>query len=242
MQEMTNDVERPASGSDAAARNLILVALAFGLGLAGFLGYLAWRGFTVAAPTVLWPESSISRNHKYATGYEPDVPRIDNVAAVHAGLTREARQTVDQGLALYRKSGCALCHGANGTGGVTNPNYEKGTFPSLDTMASKLGLEFPEDVDVVAAMLAAGQSLDDPSKIDVPDGAGVIVGKYTTVRNVILNPIPKVLPKDLNGTEPISMPSYKGKLTDGEINQILASFLILYPIEEEEWEEEETQL
>ena len=59
------------------------------------------------------------------------------------------------------------------------------------------------------------------------------------MRDVILNIIPHVLPKDPDGNEPIAMPSYKGKLSDAEINQILASFLMLYPIEEEEWEEEE---
>ena len=90
-------------------------------------------------------------------------------------------------------------------------------------------------------ILSKGESRDDPSKIDVADGAGNISGKYTTVRNVIWNPIPEVLPKDLNGDKPIPMPSFKNRLTNAEVNQILASFLVLYPLEEEEREEEEPQ-
>ena len=169
MQAATNHVGSENSSRDAGARNMTCVAVAFGLALAGFLGYLTWRGLTVAAPTVLWPESSASRDHKYTTGYEPDVPHLDVMEAARATLSRSAVETIERGQTLFRKSGCALCHGAYGKGGVTNPNYEKETFPALDTMASTLGLEFPEDADVVVKMLAAGRSLDDPSKIDVPD-------------------------------------------------------------------------
>jgi len=50
-----------------------------------------------------------------------------------------------------------------------------------------------------------------------------------------------VLPKDEKGNKPIPMPSFKNRLTNAEVNQILASFLVLYPLEEEEWEKEQPQ-
>ncbi|MFV1965443.1 MAG: cytochrome c [Pirellulaceae bacterium] len=258
------------SAQDAGARNLALVVFLLVGGLICFLLYLVWKSFTAAAPPVLWSSVSPHRDpllYQSTEGYQPEVAgsiaqadqqtKRAGQSAADSGEENEASSgeegedeesqrpfgnpaIIHRGQRLYRKAGCAMCHGREGKGGVTNPNYQKDTFPSLEPMAARLGLEFPEDVEVVGNMLAAGQSLDDPSRIDVPDGAGIISARYQTVSNVILNGNP-AMPKDESGTPPIEMPSYKDTLTKAEMNQLLASVLALYPIEEEEWEEDAEQ-
>ena len=92
-------------------------------------------------------------------------------------------------------------------------------------------------MDVVVEMLTTGQSLDDPARIDIPDSAGPVSAKYKIVVKVIHdgNPAGKT---DLQGPEPIYMPSYQDRLIDARLHQIIASFLLKYPLEDEEWEGE----
>jgi hypothetical protein len=104
-------------------------------------------------------------------------------------------------------------------------------------MAAKLSLRFPEDAGVAIDLLSAGVSLDDPSKIDVPN-AGIVAARYGFIVNTITNGS-QAGKKDPQGPEPTGMPSFKEILTESEINQLLASFLVLYPIDEEESEEGE---
>ncbi len=141
-------------------------------------------------------------------------------------------QIVQRGQRLYRCAGCACCHGPEGKGGVANPNYIGDTFPRLDQMAAKLSLALPEDVDVVVDLLNAGSPLDDPSKIDVRK-ADVVAAKYGFIVSMITNGS-QAGKKDPQGPEPTHMPPFKDVLTESEINQLLASFLVLYPVDEEE--------
>ncbi len=159
-----------------------------------------------------------------------------------AELRREAvssrdLQIVRRGQCLYRSAGCARCHGPEGKGGVPNPNYINDTSPRLDQMAEKLSLAFPEDVQVVIDLLSAGKPLSDPSKVDVRK-ASVVAAKYGFIVRTITNGS-RAGRKDPQGPEPTHMPPFKDVLTESEINRLLASFLVLYPIDEEEWEEDQ---
>ncbi len=238
----------PSRGTerDLGALNLLLVVLGATGCLAGFLLYLTWKSFTVAAPSVLFTRSSASRDYKYAKGYEPNRPQP--VVNQTAEMPFEVLSTVEQGQWLYRKNGCALCHGREGQGGVTNPNYIKGTFPRLDDMGSKLSLEFPEDAEVVVKLLREGISLKDlskpdlivyPPELDIPDAAKVSA-KYGAIAKIFFEGT-QAGKKDESGPEPIVMPAFRGVLSESQMNQIIASFLILYPVREEEWQEEAEQ-
>jgi len=243
MQVTSNDSE-PSSGGgkDPVPRNLSLVVfVAIGC-LTSFLAYLVYKSFAESAPTVLWTHSSTSRDHKYAKGYEPD--RLQTVVNRPLASLFEVTSTVEKGQRLYRNAGCALCHGREGKGGVRNPNYINNTFPPLDQMAAKLSLEFPEDVAVAVKVLSSGISLSDlskpdeitpPPELDIPDAAKVSA-KYGIIAKIVFEGT-QAGKKDESGPEPIVMPSYRGVLTESELNQLVASFLILYPIEEEEWED-----
>ena len=140
-------------------------------------------------------------------------------------------RVVQRGQRLYRSAGCVPCHGSEGRGGVTNPNYIDDTFPRLDEMAAKLSLRFPEDVEVVTDLLSAGKSLSDPSKIDVWK-PGVVVARYRIIMDTIANGC-RTEKKDPQGPEPAHMPPFKDVLTESEINQLLASFLVVSPVDGE---------
>jgi len=264
--ERNSDASHASShgtGSDAGARNMLFLVI-FAVGsLVCFILYLVHMSVYDAAPFVNAP-AVVSENVSAFVSLNAEPARSARKGASHqsvdggsgASPTKPAAEPADgndgdaappkrvwdpgvvaRGQLLYRTAGCGLCHGRKGQGGVTNPNYTKDTFPPLSNMATKLSLEFPEDVDVVIDMLVQGQSPDDPTKLDIPDTAGVVAAKYKIVSKVMHdgNPAAKKSPEK---PEPIFMPAYKDVLSDEQMNQIITSFLIMYPIEEETWESE----
>jgi len=294
MNQQTNANDQSLSAADQGTRNLLLAIGVLITLLFAFLGFIAYKSFTVAAPWVLWrhlppyPDPVIhsarvgaerlaagaaepgrtgqrkggqeqsgqegesteggTQQHEQAAhlqGQEAEGQPVENQEEEGEAEEEEEeyelspeekawrQQVLQEGIALLNKYGCALCHGPRGQGGVKNPNYLKDTFPAFNQMATKLGIEYPEDVDVVVQLLGRGQSLNDPSKIDVPDGARIISARYETLATVIMKGN-MAMKKDENGPEPIPMPSFKGVLSEQEMNKIIAAMLILYPLKEEQ--------
>ncbi|MCS6860840.1 MAG: c-type cytochrome [Abditibacteriales bacterium] len=207
---------------DIGARNLVRVFLGVWSALGLFYAFLMFR-------SLLWsPSFYIDHTH-----YESQRPLAQPAALA---LQAEAKNKfardpgVRRGRELFRREGCALCHGLGGKKGILSKNYVKDRVPDLATLAERLLLYEPEDVEAVLPALAAGQSLDKVDKLDLPNPAPV-VAKYADARKVILdgNPGGK---KDEKGVQPIDMPAWKDTLTEPDINRIIAYLLTLYPWEE----------
>lgn len=202
---------------DVGARNLVRVFLGVWSALGLFYAFLLFRSLT-------WSPS-----------FYIDHPRYGRPLAKPAALALQAEAKnkfardpgVRRGRELFRRKGCALCHGVGGKKGILNKNYVKDRVPDLATLAERLLLYEPEDVEAVLPALAAGKSLDKVDRLDLPNPAPV-VAKYADARKVILdgNPGGKKNEKDV---QPIDMPAWKDQLTEQDINRIIAYLLTLYP-------------
>lgn len=104
---------------DAARRLPTIVASVFG-SLALFYGYLAWNSF-------LWSPGWAIR---YA-GSDAERPAF-LTAPPNAAQANSEAGPVARGRTVYLRSGCAICHGLDGKGGIRNPNAQTDEeIPSL---------------------------------------------------------------------------------------------------------------
>jgi len=100
---------------------------------------------------------------------------------------------IDRGKAVYKKFGCAGCHGVDGQGGVPNPNSK--------TAQQVPGLKF----------VAEGYTRDELKK-RVLDGQ---------------KEIPLLDPK--KPAPPLYMPGWRGKVAEGELNDLTDYLMSLLP-------------
>ncbi len=100
---------------------------------------------------------------------------------------------VDRGKAVYKKYGCAGCHGPNGQGGVPNPNAK--------TAQQVPGLKY----------VSEGYTRDELKK-RILDGQ---------------REIPLMDPK--KPVPPLYMPPWRGKIAEGELNDLVAYLMTLAP-------------
>lgn len=131
-----------------------------------------------------------------------------------------------RGKRWYGDAGCDLCHGSAGRGGIKNPNYIKDTAPALNTMAERMFLLEKEDRDIVIGVIESGKPLDQVEDLDVPRAAAV-VSQYKNIKNVILagNPAGK---RDKDGPKPLDMPAWRDKLTEKQIDDIIAYLISVH--------------
>ena len=100
---------------------------------------------------------------------------------------------LDRGKAVFKKYGCAGCHGQNGQGGVPNPNAK--------TAQQVPGLKF----------VSEGYTKDELKK-RILDGQ---------------REIPALDPK--KPAPPLYMPPWRGKIAEGELNDLVAFLNSLTP-------------
>ncbi len=208
--------------SDKGALGLVLVFLSV-------WGVLSLLYSVLAYGAITWSPSFYIKYADYSQRREPKASQT-KVSGIQ--IPQSAQIMVEQGKRLYNELGCTLCHGPGGKGGVRNKNYVNDTIPALNTLAEKLLLYEPEDVEAFLQALVEGKV--DAQSLDVPNAPSVIA-KYEIVRDTILHgrQSGKKDPKDV---QPINMPAFKGKLTEQDIDSIVAYLLTLYP-----WEEDSTQ-
>lgn len=198
---------------DRGAQNLIRVFLSVVALLGAFYGYLAWRALN-------WNPMFFIRNE--------DSERSRLVWSAGADQpANPGHPSVRRGEDLYLRVGCALCHGLVGKGGIKNPNYIKGTTPALNTLAERMFLYASEDVEILLNIFDSGKSLEGDQELEVPR-AGAVAAQYESVRRLIAsgNPAGK---KDPFGHAPLDMPPWVDRLSEAEINDLIAYLLSLYP-------------
>lgn len=139
----------------------------------------------------------------------------------------------ERGRWLFRRKGCFNCHGANGAGGVANWNYIDDVVPALDTMAERMFLFFPEDIEAIIEPLERGVALASLDDNPPTRRFGATLAQYDSVRGVIENGNPSGK-KDPDGPEPpLRMPAWRHHLSDDDIDALIAYSLSL-PLEKPE--------
>lgn len=135
---------------------------------------------------------------------------------------------------LYQKMGCTTCHGLEGRGGIENFNYVRSTIPAHNTLAEKFFLEEKEDADAFVDLLlerADLDSLEEPS--DIPRFQ-LVLAQYRAAKELIRKGKESAKLDPAGPEPPLQMPAWQGKLTDRDMDAIIASLITLYPWEEEE--------
>lgn len=135
---------------------------------------------------------------------------------------------VQRGEHVFRTMGCPACHGEAGRGGVSNPNYARGTVPALDVLDDQFGLETADQAHAVVAMIEQG---GDPAQYHgVPpfEGWDRFVARYRDVVALIENgSIPAK--KDPNGpVPPLQMVAWRDRLPPDVIRAVIAYLMTLY--------------
>lgn len=128
-----------------------------------------------------------------------------------------------RGAALYRRSGCVTCHGEGGRGGVRNPNSMNAAVPELATLARRTFLFSAADV---AAFRAA---LDGPVPLaTAPPGLPLyraVTTQYLATRQLVRDGRSSTK-LDADGPRPpLDMPAWGARLTDSEVDAVLAYLL-----------------
>lgn len=138
---------------------------------------------------------------------------------------------VERGEWLFRRHACFSCHGEEGHGGVSNPNYVKGTVPALDAMASEAGLYYPEDIEAIIAALEQGIELEDLWNDPPVPMFNVVLAKYQAVRELIRSGVPAGKLDQEGPVPPLIMPAWGQVLDDSDIDALIAYLLTLEPRE-----------
>ena len=137
---------------------------------------------------------------------------------------------VERGKWLFRREGCFLCHGPEGVGGVPNRNYLKDAIPRL-TLAEWMKLE-PEDVNPVLEQLKRGVRLDVLEGSPPVPGFNVVLAQYQSVHELLRNGNLAGKKDPKKPAPPLDMPRWGRRLSDGDIDAIVAYLLSLPPEEQ----------
>jgi len=136
---------------------------------------------------------------------------------------------VSRGRWMFRRNGCFTCHGSEGQGGVSNPNYVKKTVPALDVLADRMFLFFPEDRQAIVKILEQGIQLQDLANDPPVPRFGAVLAQYNAVRKVIENgnPAGKLDPE--GPTPPLQMRPWGQRLPERDIDALIAYLITLEP-------------
>lgn len=214
--------------SDRGARNLSIVFLAVWGSLTLFYAFLAWRSLTWSPAFFI--KNANSERSKVILVSEMKLPTLPTMNTADR-IPSSFSLAIKRGKSLYLRSGCALCHGPDGKGGVKNKNYIKDTIPALNTLAEKMLIWEKSDAEKIISLLASNKSLEAAEDVDLSNVAAV-VAQYISVRDVVEGGQIGGK-KDPSGSSPLDMPEWKQRLSRKDINLIIAYLLSLY-----QWEEE----
>jgi len=203
---------------------------------------LAYIYESVLMPTAQ-PENSVMLDYGFShedalslTVYLKSLGMQSRLLARLSETNQERSTVLEQGKKTFQLY-CSACHGADGGGGVKNPNYQNDVIPSLDLIAERMFLFEQEDGDeIINAIQQYGNLNDADPEPDLPRYA-ITLAQYNAIRDVIINGNPAAK-LDAEGASPFNMPSWKKSLSAGEMNAVIAYLVSLYDFEEDEEDEE----
>ena len=147
-------------------------------------------------------------------GDEPDPPAGDLLAL---------------GEFLYRRKGCATCHGPQGRGGMVNDNSTGGTVPAHVDMAEKLFIRSPEDARSFIALLRSAADLETAGEESGIRGYALARTRFENAKQIVRQG--RYSAKlDPSGPEPpLQMPAWQYLIEEREIDALIGYFISLYP-------------
>lgn len=162
-------------------------------------------------------------------GEEPPPPAAAASGPYWLEPPSEFETRVELGGWLFRKRGCGACHGEEGKGGVANFNFPSGFVTRLDSLAEKIGLFEPEEVEAFVTAIEGGRKPDDIEEFPPEGDLEAALDRYhETVELIRRGRTPAK--RDLSGPQPpLDMPAWKDRLSDADIDAIIAYLLTLQP-------------
>jgi len=151
----------------------------------------------------------------------------------HQPTLKAPSSLVEQGRALFSKTGCTACHNNDGRGGILNPNYIKFVVPGLDSLAERMYLFDPEDVTTIVDLLEEDADLGALEEDPPFRRYNRFLAQYHSVRGVIQNGKPAGYRDSTLAAPPLHMPAWHAVLEDRDIDAIIAYLLTKYPWDEE---------
>lgn len=131
---------------------------------------------------------------------------------------------------LFNRYGCITCHGEGGKGGIYNPNYVNQYVPALNTIAERMKLYWPEDADTILTLLNNHVDLTELKNNHPIEGYSRFLAQFKSYRQKIKNGAQQLQKLDNNKPDPpLVMPTWKNKLSNEDINAILAYLISEYP-------------
>lgn len=135
----------------------------------------------------------------------------------------------ERGKWIFHRRGCVTCHGEGGKGGIANFNYARGTVPALNAISERMMLDDPQDARAVVAAMERGATLESLEGSPPVPKFNVVLAQYHSVRDVIRGGSLSAK-LDPGGPEPpLQMPAWRARLSDRDIDSVIAYFLTLQP-------------
>jgi len=154
------------------------------------------------------------------------------IACDHPDPLKIITKTTERGKFLYENNGCITCHGQNGRGGITNPNYVKQYIPALNTIAERMKLYWQEDADTIVYLLEQDVDLQALSTTPPIEGYNRFLAQFNSYREKIINGAPQLQKLERDGFEPpLIMPSWEHQLSDDDLDAVLAYLISEFPWE-----------
>ena len=137
------------------------------------------------------------------------------------------RGSLARGAWQFQANGCIACHGAAGRGGVLNPNSMNPTVPDLATLARRTFLFTSADAAQFRTLFDSGWRLEDVDEAPSVPLFRAVKAQYLSFRQLIREGRRSSKLDPAGPRPPLDMPAWQSRLSDAEIDGILAYLLSL---------------
>jgi mono/diheme cytochrome c family protein len=157
----------------------------------------------------------------------PPPPPRPGAAYWSAGAPPPGAGKAAQGAWLFRRQGCLTCHGEAGAGGVPNPNSMNALVPPLAELSRRTFLFTGADVDAFLAVHGGGTPLEALEDAPTVPLFSTVKGQYLATRQLVREGRRSARLGPTGPRPPLDMPAWGARLSDPEIDAILAYLLTL---------------
>lgn len=132
-----------------------------------------------------------------------------------------------QGAWRFTANGCITCHGESGRGGVRNHNSMNATVPELATLARRTFLFDPAAAAAFRRLMGSGWRIENVEEVPSVPLFGSVKRQYLAYRQLVREGRRSAKLELAGPRPPLDMPSWQSRLTDAEIDSILAYLISL---------------